>query len=453
MEAHYKKEIDNCVEFLFTRITKEINVFNDDFYNDVIDYYKKDKVPINKNNKFFNIQNYEKILKIISEKNGDLLFYKFFFIVHFDNIFLDDKKFCFFIIKILLYIFKNLKSSINTFNDINIILYQDYYTNVLAAIESIELLSEQFKLEKNMNINKIFPKNITHSKLFNLLGTTIDENYKKFSKAITSMDIMKFIRIFLLYILNKQYVYLYYNLLNFEKIFLKEDFIHYNYIVAIKKNNLDLLSDIIYKPNIKKFIINDYYNIIKAHGYKLNCCDLNNCVDLSEFCNYIESINSIFISSNEHITIDYSIIYFFVLFSYKKFNFFNKKNIKLYSYLINNLINKVIIPNIFEYDKFDNDNYIIIKKIFSIDFNFINEEIIIMLSFGILKELSLIIDNEIFNCINEKKNYYENLKDKYTNILYIVNLIPFDCKEKLNLIVNIRNLLSIVYDIINKFNV
>ena len=76
-----------------------------------------------------------------------------------------------------------------------------------------------------------------------------------------------------------------------------------------------------------------------------------------------------------------------------------------------------------------------------------------MLSFGILKELSLIIDNEIINCINEKKKYYEDLKDKYTNILYIVNLIPFDCKEKLNLIVNIRNLLSIVYDIINKFNV
>lgn len=455
MEDISKNTIDKCCQFIYNRIIKEMLVLSEEIFNkeindeELLDTEKNGQTIINTTNEY---KSKSQIYADKYKKYNNFLFIKFMLILENDLTILNEKSFYLNILKKLFTSFKKLHMYYNVTLYSNDNYYNDFFKDICNIIEDIsnKIITIDFydNISNNNNFEKFFPSNISYKKIYILLSTNIDNHYKNDNNAISTIDIFRLIRFFLLYIIKKIYYYIYFNIINIFHIFLKENFIHYDYITIIKKKKLQVLSDLIKRPNIKKLLNENSFELNKNKEHTYNYININTYSDILNFCKYVIKINEKFETYSEFMKTEYSLLYFFLFYTYKNYNFYNFNNENNYLFFIKNFVQKVIVPDILIYKTFDHNNKILIKKIIS--FENIDDKFMLIFCNELLNELSKIIDDEVINDINNEAIYYFLLKEKYDNFLYILNILPLDINAKILLITKTRDLLVIINDNIKR---
>ena len=225
------EEIIKCCTFIIERIEKEMYIMDSDFYT---------------------------TSKLNSGKYKDLLFYQFKRILlrESDPILQDEYLL---IVKRLISAFKDLKTfqkvqfNLESKNDIN---YTKFYKEIF---EIINYITNLFPVEEyKYDLKTIYPSYITYRRLQQLLPVELNNNKKEKEKEmpIQPKEIMEMFRCFLLVIFARSFLFIYYNINEFIQVFLSGEFRHDKYIGLIAQQKLDLLYDIVHKPNINKIFSN-----------------------------------------------------------------------------------------------------------------------------------------------------------------------------------------------------
>ena len=284
-------EIYNCCHFIYERLEKEIDIIDVDFYSP----------------KMENIERYK-----------DLLFFKFkeLLLLEGDTILKDEYLY---IIKRIIIAFKDLKEfqkikfNLEAKHDIE---YKKFYKDIFEIICYITNLFpfEDYKYE----LQSIYPKYISYKRLQNLLPVELINNKNELEIPIQSKEVIDMFRCFLLFIIYRSFFFIYYNINEFIQVFLGGDFRHDKYIGLIAQQKLDLLYDIVHKPNLIKIFSNYWFD---AQIQDKEMLPFQNIRDILNFGLFLKEINDEFITFNESYNMNYCQIYFFLLFNYEDFHF------------------------------------------------------------------------------------------------------------------------------------
>jgi hypothetical protein len=403
------EEIIKCCTFIIERIEKEMYIMDSDFYT---------------------------TSKLNSGKYKDLLFYQFKRILLRESDPILQEEYLL-IVKRLISAFKDLKTfqkvqfNLESKNDIN---YTKFYKEIF---EIINYITNLFPVEEyKYDLKTIYPSYITYRRLQQLLPVELNNNKKEKEKEmpIQPKEIMEMFRCFLLVIFARSFLFIYYNINEFIQVFLSGEFRHDKYIGLIAQQKLDLLYDIVHKPNINKIFSNYWYEMQfqdkDLYRYKYN----NNMKDILNFGLFLKEINDNFIIFNESYNIKYCLLYFFLLFNYEGFNFlensFNKSN---YQSFLLFFINEVISEEMFNDDNPKKLNELLTNELF----NFIHGKnfcsfypTIYLEKFFVDVFIKKVNNDRDMNFPKDPWNYYTNRIKKYNNIKIIVESLSINWPEK-----------------------
>ena len=256
-------EIFKCSSFIFDRIEKEIDLIDSDFYSE---------------------------LMLNQEKYEDLLFFQFKTILlrEGDPVIRDEY---IFVMRRIITAFKDLKEFQKkqfNINEKDKITYTKFYKEIFNIIIYITNLVpvEDYKFD----IKTIYPTYLTYKKLQQLLPIDLIMNKGEIDPTIQPKEIIEMFRGFLLFIISRSFLFIYYNLNEFIPVFLGEDFRHDKYIGLIAQQKLDLLYDIVHKPNINK-IFNNYWYEMQFQDRDLYRFNNNNMKGILNFGLFLKEIN------------------------------------------------------------------------------------------------------------------------------------------------------------------
>lgn len=417
-------EIYQCCNFIIERLEKEIDIIEDDFYSEG-----------NEN----------------SDKYKDLLFFKFkklLLIGEGDPILQEEYLY---IIKRLILAFKNLKNfqkvqfNLSKKDDID---YKKFYKEIFDIICYITNIFpfEDYKYE----LNSIYPKFISHKRLLNLLSVELINNKNELEIQIQSKEIIDMFRCFLLFILYRSFFFIYYNINEFIQVFLEGEFRHDKYIGLIAQQKLDLLYDIVHKPNLNKIFSNYWFD---TQIQDKEILKFQNIQDILNFGLFLKEINDEFIVYNESYNMKYCLFYFFLLFNYEGFHFLENKSINAsyqnYLYLF---LNEIISEELMAEDRFKKLNQMLTYKLF----NFVHGKNFCSIFPTIYLE-KFLVDILIKKVENDKDLnfpkipllYYSNRLKKYNYIKTIVESFRIDWNDKIKLLELIKGKLK---NNLNNFN-
>ena len=316
----------------------------------------------------------------------------------------------------------------------NYINYTKFYKEIF---EIINYITNLFPVEEyKYDLKTIYPSYITYRRLQQLLPVELNNNKKEKEKEmpIQPKEIMEMFRCFLLVIFARSFLFIYYNINEFIQVFLSGEFRHDKYIGLIAQQKLDLLYDIVHKPNINKIFSNYWYEMQfqdkDLYRYKYN----NNMKDILNFGLFLKEINDNFIIFNESYNIKYCLLYFFLLFNYEGFNFlensFNKSN---YQSFLLFFINEVISEEMFNDDNPKKLNELLTNELF----NFIHGKnfcsfypTIYLEKFFVDVFIKKVNNDRDMNFPKDPWNYYTNRIKKYNNIKIIVESLSINWPEK-----------------------
>ena len=285
-------EIYKCCKFVAERIEKEIDKIESDFYSEAM----------------FNQEDY-----------NNLLFFEFkkILLKEVDPILKDEYLF---ILKRVIIAFKDLKQFQAVQFDLqskNFIKYTKFYKEIFYIINYIINIIpiEEYKYD----LMSIYPSYINYKRLQLLLPVEMSNNKRGNESPIQPKEVIEMFRCFLLFILYRAFFFIYFNINNFIEVFLGNEFRHDKYIGLIAQQNLDLLYDIVHKPNINNIFSNSWYDnqFQELDFYKYP----KTIKDLLNFGLFLKEINDNFILFNESYNIKYCLLYFFLLFNYEDFHF------------------------------------------------------------------------------------------------------------------------------------
>lgn len=413
-------EIYNCCNFLMERIEKEMNKIEDDFYS------------ISDNN----------------DKYNDLLFNEFKSIIHKENDQVLEEEYLY-IIKRIITIFTKLKQFQNVQFDLeskNEIHYIKFYKEIFEIINYITNLFpiDEYKFE----LKTIYPSYITYKRLQQLVPYEYYENRiynnNSFNECpIQANEIIKLFRSFLLLILSRTFSFIYYNINEFTQIFLSDKFRHDKYIGLIAQQKLNLLYDIVHRPNIIKIFSNNWYNNQFTDEETYRFKKSLNIKDLLNFGLFLKEINDNFIEFNENYNLKYCLIYFFLLFTYDDFNFMeNSLNKKSYPSFISYVCKELLIEELFDEDNIKKINDTLTYKIikFIHGKNYCTFYPLIYFEKFFVDELTKkIYMDKVLNFPKDPKKYYLNRLIRYQNIKNIVESLKLKWDEKTKLLDIIKN--------------
>ena len=411
-------EIFKCSSFIFDRIEKEIDLIDSDFYSE---------------------------LMLNQEKYEDLLFFQFKTILlrEGDPVIRDEY---IFVMRRIITAFKDLKEFQKkqfNINEKDKITYTKFYKEIFNIIIYITNLVpvEDYKFD----IKTIYPTYLTYKKLQQLLPIDLIMNKGEIDPTIQPKEIIEMFRGFLLFIISRSFLFIYYNLNEFIPVFLGEDFRHDKYIGLIAQQKLDLLYDIVHKPNINK-IFNNYWYEMQFQDRDLYRFNNNNMKGILNFGLFLKEINDIFIIFNESYNLKYCLLYFFLLFNYEDFNFLeNPENKNGYQNFLLFFLNEIVIDELFNEENPKKLNEMITFKLI----NFIHGRNYCSFYPTIYLE-KFLVDLLISKVKNDKdqnfpKNpfvYYAYRLKRYNNIKNIVESFSINWPEKNKLLELIKGKLD-----------
>ena len=404
-------EIYKCCNFIYERIEKELDLIYPDFYSSII---------------------------INTEKYNDLLFFQFKKIILKEKDHILQEEYLY-IIKRILSVFKLLKEfqkvqfNLDTKDEINYVKFYSEIFNIINYITSLFPV-EEYKYD----LKTIYPSYITYKRLQQLLPLGLNNNsiYNNMNKKdeIISREIMEMFRCFLLFILSRSFSFIYYNINKFIQVFLGGEFRHDKYIGLIAQQKLDLLYDLVHRPNLNKIFDSDWYDIDFQEIEKLRLKNGNSMKDILNFGLFLKEINEEFIVFNESYNIKYCLFYFFVLFNYEDFDFLsNSENKNNYQSFLIFFLKEVLLDELFEEDNQKKLNQMITYKLL----NFIHGKnyntfypTIYFEKFLVDVLAKKINNDKDMNFPKNPWNYYTNRLIKYNNINKIVESLIISWPEK-----------------------
>ena len=417
-------EIYNCCHFIYERLEKEIDIIDVDFYSP----------------KMENIERYK-----------DLLFFKFkeLLLLEGDTILKDEYLY---IIKRIIIAFKDLKEfqkikfNLEAKHDIE---YKKFYKDIFEIICYITNLFpfEDYKYE----LQSIYPKYISYKRLQNLLPVELINNKNELEIPIQSKEVIDMFRCFLLFIIYRSFFFIYYNINEFIQVFLGGDFRHDKYIGLIAQQKLDLLYDIVHKPNLVKIFSNYWFD---AQIQDKEMLPFQNIRDILNFGLFLKEINDEFITFNESYNMNYCQIYFFLLFNYEDFHFLENKSLaaSYQNYLIL-FLNNILVEELMNEAHQRKLNKTITYKLL----NFVHGKIYCSILPTIYLE-KFLVDILIRKVENDKDlnypqnplQYYSIRLIKYNNIKIILEIFRIKKKKKNALLELIKAKLKICLTNIKK---
>ena len=414
-------EIYNCCNFIMERIEKEMNQIENDFFS------------LSDNNGKYNALLFNKFKSIILMEE--------------DPNYQDEYLY---IIKRIITIFKKLKQFQNVqFNleSKNEIHYIKFYKEIFEIINYITNLFpiDDYKFE----LKAIYPSYVTYKRLQGLViydnDNGKDSKYNRISSSIPlkACELIKFFRCFLLLIISRSFLFIYYNINEFIQIFLTDKFRHDKYIGLIAQQKLNLLYDIVHRPPIIKIFSNNWYNnqFKDKESYRLK--KTLNIKDLLNFGLFLKEINDNFIEINENYNLKYCLVYFFLLFTYDDFNFMeNASNKTNYTNYIIYFFKELLIEELFDEENIKKlGDYLAYKILLFIHGkNYCSMYPLIYFEKFFVDEL-----NKKFNNDKELKypkdpnRYYLNRLIRNKNILKMVERLIINWEEKNKLIEKIQD--------------
>ena len=410
------EEIYKCCNFIYERLDKEIDLIN-------ISEYLSPIITTDKYNEFLFFQ-FKKI--ILKEKDPILQEEYLFIIARILSIFKSLKE------------FQKVQFSLDTKDEINYIKFYSEIFNIINYITGIFPVDEcKYVLQT------IYPRFVTYKKLQLLLPFGINnENsvYNNMNKKndILSKEIMELFRCFLLFIFLRSFAYIYYNINEFIQVFLGGEFRHDKYIGLIAQKKIDLLYDLVHRPNLKKIFDNEWYEIEVKEKDIFKKKNYNTMKDILNFGLFLKEINENFIVFNESYNIKYCLLYFFLLFNYEDYNFLStNENKNNYQAFLTFFLKEVLVDELFEEENQKKLNQMISYKLL----NFIHGKNYCTFYPTIYFEKFLVDvlakKTKVDKDMNYPKNpwtYYANRLIKYNNISKIVESLSIDWPEKNQLI-------------------
>ena len=409
-------EIYKCCNFILERLEKEIDIIDNDFYS---------------------------IKTEDSDKYKDLLFFKFKNLLLLEGDPLLQEEYLY-IIKRLILAFKDLKDfqkiqfNLEKKDDID---YRKFYKEIFDIICYITNIFpfEDYKYE----LKAIYPKYINYKRLQNLLPVELINNKNELEIPIQSKEIIDMFRCFLLFIIYRAFFFIYYNITEFIQVFLGGEFRHDKYIGLIAQQKLDLLYDIVHKPNLNKIFSNYWFD---TQIQDKEIVKLQNIQDILNFGLFLKEINDNFIIYNESYNMKYCLLYFFLLFNYEEFHFLENKSISAsYQNYLFLFLNEIIIEELMSEESLKKLNQMLTYKLFNFAHgkNFCSIFPTIYLEKFLVDILIKKVDND--KDLNFPKNpllYYSIRLKKYNNIKIIVESFRINWNDKNKLLEIIKGKLK-----------
>ena len=404
-------EIFKCCCFIKERIEKEIILIDETFYtaplNDPIKY--KDLL-------FFQFR------KILSRELDPILQEEYFYVFRrIINAFKALKE------------FQKIQFDLESKDGIE---YIKFYKEIF---EIINYITNIFPVEEyKYDLTTIYPSYISYKRLQQLLPVELLVNKKENEIPIQPKEIMEMFRCFLLVILSRTFLFMYYNINEFIPVFLGGEFRHDKYIGLIAQQKLDLLYDIVHKPNINKIFLNYWYDMQFQDKDIYKFKHINNMKDILNFGLFLKEINDNFILFNESYNIKYCLLYFFLLFNYEDFNFLeNPSNKNNYQNFLVYFLNEVLVEELFNEDNPKKLNQLIAYKLlcFIHGKNYCSFYPTIYLEKFLADVLIKKIGTD--RDMNYPKNptvYYINRLKKYNNMKILVENFSLNWPDKNNLL-------------------
>lgn len=402
------EEIFKCCKFIVERIEKEIDIIEPDFYSEDM---------------------------IEQEIYNDLLFFQFkkILLKETDSI----KEEYLFIFKRIIIAFKELKQFQNVQFDLqskNNINYTKFYKEIFNIINYIINIIpiEEMKYELNL----IYPSYVNYKRLQQLLPVELPDNKRENEFPIRPKEIIEMFRCFLLFILLRTFFFIYYNIHSFIEVFLGDEFRHDKYIGLIAQQKLDLLYDIVHKPNISNLFSDSWYDNqfedTDIYKYSIKVKDILN------FGLFLKEINDNFILFNESYNIKYCLLYFFLLFNYEEFHFLDDASNKVnYPNFLVFFLNEIICEELFDEENQKKLNQMITYKLL----NFLHGKNYCSIYPTIYFEKFLV--DVLMKKVNSDKDmnfpknpleYYKQRLKKYINIKNVVEDFIINWPDKKTLI-------------------
>ena len=409
-------EIYKCCNFILERLEKEIDIIDNDFYS---------------------------VKTEDSDKYKDLLFFKFKNLLLLEGDPLLQEEYLY-IIKRLILAFKDLKDfqkiqfNLEKKDDID---YRKFYKEIFDIICYITNIFpfEDYKYE----LKAIYPKYINYKRLQNLLPVELINNKNELEIPIQSKEIIDMFRCFLLFIIYRSFFFIYYNIYEFIQVFLGGEFRHDKYIGLIAQQKLDLLYDIVHKPNLNKIFSNYWFD---TQIQDKEIVKLQYIQDILNFGLFLKEINDNFIIYNESYNMKYCLLYFFLLFNYEEFHFLENKSISAsYQNYLFLFLNEIIVEELMSEESLKKLNQMLTYKLFNFAHgkNFCSIFPTIYLEKFLVDILIKKIDND--KDLNFPKNpllYYSIRLKKYNNIKIIVESFRINWNEKNKLLEIIKGKLK-----------
>ena len=409
-------EIYKCCNFILERLEKEIDIIDNDFYS---------------------------VKTEDSDKYKDLLFFKFKNLLLIEGDPLLQEEYLY-IIKRLILAFKDLKDfqkiqfNLEKKDDID---YRKFYKEIFDIICYITNIFpfEDYKYE----LKAIYPKYINYKRLQNLLPVELINNKNELEIPIQSKEIIDMFRCFLLFIIYRAFFFIYYNITEFIQVFLGGEFRHDKYIGLIAQQKLDLLYDIVHKPNLNKIFSNYWFD---TQIQDKEIVKLQNIQDILNFGLFLKEINDNFIIYNESYNMKYCLLYFFLLFNYEEFHFLENKSISAsYQNYLFLFLNEIIVEELMSEESLKKLNQMLTYKLFNFAHgkNFCSIFPTIYLEKFLVDILIKKVDND--KDLNFPKNpllYYSIRLKKYNNIKIIVESFRINWNEKNKLLEIIKGKLK-----------
>lgn len=413
-------EIYNCCFLLMERIEKEMNQLDNDFYEK------------NTNNEKYKNYLFNEFKLIILNENDQILEQEYLYIIkRIITIFIQLKQ------------FQNVQFNLESKNEIHYIKFYKEIFNIINYITNLFPIDE-YKFE----LKAIYPSYITFKRLQQLVPC--DERYinkNKYNESpIQANEIIRMLRCFLLLILFRSFLFIYYNINQFIQIFLNDKFRHDRYIGLIAQQKLNLLYDIVHRPPIIKIFSNNWYNNQFKDKETYRFKKSLDIIDLLNFGLFLKEINDNFIEINENYNLKYCLLYFFLLFTYDDFNFMeideNKKN---YPNFISYVFKELLIEELFDTENIKKVNDTLSYKImqFIHGKNYCTFYPLIYFEKFFVDELVKKVDNDKdLNFPKDPKQYYINRLIRYQNIKIIVESSKLKWEENKKLLATIQEKLN-----------
>ena len=403
------EEIYQCCKFIMERISKEIDKINSNFFSESV---------LNQGN------NQELLLfqfmKILLKEADPILKEEYLYIINrVIQAFKDLRE------------FQKVQFNLESKNEIK---YTKFYKEIFNIINYITNI---FPLEEyKYNLTTIYPSYVSYKRLQQLLPTESTNNIMRENEIpIQPKEIIEMFRCFLLLFLSRTFYFIYYNISEFIEVFLGNEFRHDKYIGLIAQQKLDLLYDLVHKPNISNIFTNSWFenHFQDTDRYK----NSHNIKDILNFGLFLKEINDNFIEFNESYNIKYCLLYFFLLFNYEDFHFLdNSSNKTNYPIFLLFFMNEILMEELFNEEAPKKLTQLVTYKLL----NFVHGKNYCSIFPTIYFE-KFLVDLLIKNVSSDKNmnypkypfNYYSKRLKRYNNLKIIVEsfVVNFDDKDKL----------------------